>query len=313
MVQKNVSDVATYISTLSPSAQQTLLSEYCGVSEPVGGWHDSGYYAPHAGGGAFDLEYYGSPWIPLKGIDGIYHADAPTPANVAQAIIYDPCMAVWNRACNFAVGHNTTAGCQCYPVADTTSATLTTTTCDAIWELSDSVRTYFAQAMVPGINAQVDADRKTVAPGMVIGSSTYNAQTNTFSVSGRDMRALALGQPPHSSYPGSPGHYSGGVVGFNRVVVKKIHQASLANPPNPPYPASVPIANPPYPPPVNPKTTRLLQWSVFGFGSDLMHFDICHNPNQTVLPIAEVTNCQTFVEAFSTTSDGKNPWSAPGT
>jgi hypothetical protein len=193
-----------------------------------------------SGSGAFDIEYYGSPWIPPRGVDAptpFYHADAPSGlgASVAQSVIYDPCLDVWNRACNFAFGHDTTATCQCYPIGDTTDTGLTTTTVNALWELDAAVRLYFAQTG----NAQVEADRKTVGPGMVIGSSTYDPSTKTFS-----------------------GNY----------------------------------------------VTRLLQWSVFGFGSDLMHFDICHNPGKSIPPISEVTSCAQVVDAFGTTSDGANPW-----
>jgi hypothetical protein len=126
---------------------------------------------------------------------------------------------------------------------------------------------------------------------MVIGdNSSYDPGTKTYS-GGDYTRSKTLGQPPHSSYKGSQPQYSGGIVGFNRVVVKMIHKARITNPPN---------------------VARLLQWSVFGFGSDLMHFDITHNPGQSTPPISEVNTCQTVVDAFGTQTDGANPWCPTG-
>jgi hypothetical protein len=278
MQQQAGVDVPTYVAGLTPSAQQALLRDYCGVRSAVGGWHDSGYKAPHAGGGAFDIEYLGSPWIPLKGaVDKVFHGDPVSGkgAPYAKEQIYDKCLEVWNRACNRFVGHDTTAVCQCYPIANSADTALTTTTVDAIWELDACVRQYFAQTG----DATVDADRILVGPGMVINSSSFNPKTKTFS--GDYSRATNLG----ATNP--PGLYSGGIVGFHRVVVKMIHQAKIKNP------SSV---------------TRLLTWSVFGFGSDLMHFDICHNPGKSIPPITEVTACAQVVDAFGTKSDGSNPW-----
>ena len=180
-------EVQTYIQTIGVPAQQALLAQLTGVVQPVDALHGSGVNNPHGTGGAMDIEYQKSPFIPLMdtiakrvmGDGDSYHgftaynagSGGTPPPDSYYARIYKPCLDVWDRASGGPGSNQAQTSAGINPSADADWDKVLATTLPPLWALDAALRTYFAQT-----TDQVTADRAMVAPGMVLGDVTLAPQ-----------------------------------------------------------------------------------------------------------------------------------------
>jgi hypothetical protein len=299
----NAGGVAAYVTSKAVSVQdqRKLLAEYCGTTESTGGMHGNGTSEQHTFGGAIDIEYSRSHYIPMLSLGGATLADSgsyhgfgvtdpttKTTSPKATEVVFTPCLHAYDNACNAIANKPNPArvggGDLALPRSDPTlpvnpSPQITSRFGD-LMTLHNSMVAYFSQ---PGH----DDDNNAARLGAIKGNAKYDPATQT---------VVARGANDHFWTP------KNGIIGFKEPIVQALCAAQS--------------------PDLSGMSYRI-RWSMFTWGADLMHFDIEHGPlgqfkdlgaaGCTVPILDDVETAEAVVDNYLSVgqSDGKNPWGSP--